>query len=320
MSRDLVQLLRENIDNINEEWAKTEKEMKSTSYETRPLDELRKTTRECVEGYIEILESGSFARIRPFIARIARFRSGLGFKLSEVQRAFYLFRSVVWPIIKEEYGQDSVMLADSLERIDNCLSMVIFEFSEAYQQQVTGQINNYVQEIEEFNRKLELLSITDGLTGLFNHRHFQESLSREISRAERYHRPLALLIIDIDYFKKYNDIHGHLRGDTVLKEMAQIMRLSTREIDIIARYGGEEFVIILPETNPEASKIVAERVRKRVEEYRFFGAQGEEVKLTVSIGLAAAEIHPIDKYTLVNSADEALYRAKESGRNQVCSA
>lgn len=116
--------------------------------------------------------------------------------------------------------------------------------------------------------KLASLAITDALTGLFNHRYFQEGLNLEIARAKRYNRALSLIMLDIDSFKEYNDTYGHLEGDRVLKEIARIIQENIRQIDIPSRYGGEEFMIILPEADSEEARIVAERIRKEVEGLR----------------------------------------------------
>lgn len=163
------------------------------------------------------------------------------------------------------------------------------------------------------------LAITDGLTGLFNHKHFQERLKEELTRAKRYHHPLSLIMVDIDYFKNYNDYYGHIQGDAVLKMMAQIFKNTVRELDIVARYGGEEFVIILPETDKLKSLNFAERLRQNVELHQFKGEKTQpQKKLTISLGIATySEDADTDK--LIDKADQALYNAKKSGRNKVCS-
>ncbi len=163
-----------------------------------------------------------------------------------------------------------------------------------------------------------LLAITDGLTGLYNHRHFRQQLNVEISRADRYHRSLSFMMIDIDYFKNYNDTNGHLKGNEVLKEMGRILKEMSREVDIVARYGGEEFAIIMPETDRLKARAFSERLRKRIESHKFEnGHKQPNKKLTVSIGLAAYPEHAGTAFELIEQADKALYEAKYAGRNTV---
>jgi two-component system cell cycle response regulator len=163
------------------------------------------------------------------------------------------------------------------------------------------------------------LSITDGLTRLYNRRYLDEVLPREISRASRYTHRLSIMMIDIDDFKIYNDTHGHLAGDELLRQLAQLLVGSIREIDFAFRYGGEEFAVILLETGKEEATCVARRIRSLVEQTKFKGADVfTGGALTVSIGLA---IYPEDaesKDELVSKADQALYQAKRLGKNRVC--
>ena len=159
------------------------------------------------------------------------------------------------------------------------------------------------------------LSITDGLTGLYNHRHFHEQLEVEVNRAQRYDLNLSLIMIDLDHFKKFNDSYGHLEGDTLLRKIAQILKSSLRETDYVARYGGEEFGVILPETNKAGASFAAERVRKTISE-QTFGEAGE--KMTISLGVASYPDDACLRTDLIKKADEALYRAKKEGRNRTC--
>lgn len=158
----------------------------------------------------------------------------------------------------------------------------------------------------------------DGLTGLHNHRYFQETLSREISRGQRLGHPVSVMMLDIDHFKQYNDTFGHPNGDMALKEIANVLKRSTRSYDLAARYGGEEMVIVLPHTSPHQAEPIAERIRKAVSELYFRGATDtHRVQLTVSIGIAGLPAHAKSKSELIERADQALYLAKEEGRNRV---
>ena len=184
--------------------------------------------------------------------------------------------------------------------------------------QAKERAEKLAQELLEANKKLRELAYRDGLTGLYNHRYFQEILEREIKRARRYKKPLSLLMIDIDHFKKINDTYGHLHGDEVLKRLAQIFSESIRACDYAARYGGEEFSIILPETLLNGALNVAERLRQRVKNTPIVLAD-QEIRVTISIGLAAYENtqREITRSQLIALADKALYQSKMAGRDRV---
>jgi len=161
------------------------------------------------------------------------------------------------------------------------------------------------------------LAETDGLTRLANHRVFRESLDREVRRAVRYESAFSLLMADIDNFKNFNDEHGHLTGDHVLRQVSRVMRRSIRDgVDLAARYGGEEFAIILPETAEAGALVVADRLRRSVEESDS-DFEGKKFHVTVSVG--ACEFRKgMTASSIIDSADRALYLAKRSGRNRLC--
>ncbi len=165
--------------------------------------------------------------------------------------------------------------------------------------------------------ELARLATTDGLTGLYNHRMFQERLEEELLRARRYDRKLFLMMIDIDHFKQFNDTYGHQTGDEVLKTVARLIKGNVRNLDFPARYGGEEFVVILPETDCKNALMVGERLRSLVEGYPFFVGDGERARITISIGISCYPNDSDDKTELIRMADEALYHAKKMGRNRV---
>lgn len=152
----------------------------------------------------------------------------------------------------------------------------------------------------------EQQSIRDGLTGLRNRRSFNLALKQEIWQCLQSDRPISLLMLDLDNFKKYNDTLGHVRGDQVLKEMATLMAASTRDSDLVFRYGGEEFCVLLPGVGPEGAEKIAERIREQVEE----AFTGHEVPVTVSIGISTSNVEIQDARYLVELADRAMYRAK----------
>jgi two-component system cell cycle response regulator len=173
------------------------------------------------------------------------------------------------------------------------------------------------RELEIVNKRLRKLSITDGLTELFNHRHVHELLHEEFERSKRTGESMAVAMMDLDRFKQVNDNHGHPTGDVILYETAQILKDTAREIDMVGRYGGEEFIVILPDTDEEAAAQFADRVRRRVEEHTYKD-EAQQVKMTLSGGVAAFPEEGLENPdTLIKRADEALYTAKESGRNRI---
>ncbi len=160
------------------------------------------------------------------------------------------------------------------------------------------------------------LAIMDGLTKLYNKRCFMETLEKEFERAKRFNSDLALIISDIDHFKKINDTLGHLQGDSVLKEVGIIINKSVRKVDFPARYGGEEFVIIAPNTNIKDALEIAERIRVDMESHAF-KTENKPLKVTMSLGVVSMDDTIKDKMDLIKAADDALYKAKKDGRNRV---
>ena len=174
------------------------------------------------------------------------------------------------------------------------------------------QLANLNETLRHHAEDLEKLSVTDGLTGLVNHRALMQRLGEEATRAKRTDRPFCVIMADVDFFKKYNDEFGHPAGDEVLKQVAQILRDSTRTVDCVARYGGEEFSALLPETSAEGAMEVAERMRARVAATQFAGRE-----ITVSLGVAEFPTDANTTERIIAVADKALYEAKKTGRNRV---
>ncbi len=161
------------------------------------------------------------------------------------------------------------------------------------------------------------LSITDGLTQLYNKRYFLETLEKEFVRAKRFGNELSVILMDIDHFKSVNDTYGHVQGDSILKEMGEIINRGIRKVDFPARYGGEEFIIITPNTNIQDAIEIAERVRDITEKYDF-KTEKKPLRITISLGVATMNKTITNKTSLIKRADGALYQAKDSGRNRVC--
>ncbi len=169
----------------------------------------------------------------------------------------------------------------------------------------------YVKVENEHIEKLESLVNKDGLTDVYNHRFFHDALSKKVIECEEENEALSMIFIDIDYFKHYNDLYGHQKGDQVLKTIGEILKNNTRKEDIVARYGGEEFSVLLPNTSEEEAINIAENIRKKIE-YTYF--EGEENQpngnLTVSMGISVYPYKAKSDMELIKSADDALYRAK----------
>lgn len=165
---------------------------------------------------------------------------------------------------------------------------------------------------------LENLSITDELTGIANRRHFEWRLAEEVERARRYQYPLSALMLDLDHFKRVNDTYGHQIGDIVLQQIAQRLKRVLRRTDFLARYGGEEFVVLAPQTPADRALILAERLRQVIAESPISVSPDLQLRITISIGVAVFPEHAQNGNELVRAADEALYKAKQTGRNRVC--
>ena len=182
-----------------------------------------------------------------------------------------------------------------------------------------GELNKATEDLKQLNEKLNLLSITDGLTEVYNHRHFQDRLTEEVERLNRLKGGgvLSLLLMDIDDFKLFNDTYGHQCGDMVLKHIASLLKSSIRSIDILARYGGEEFAVILPNAGTEQAVIVGERIRQTIRSTPFTYGEAVGAKVTVSIGVGTIVSGNTDKADLVRKADSAMYAAKARWKDRV---
>lgn len=201
---------------------------------------------------------------------------------------------------------------EELGKLNLSYEQLVLELKESKE-----KTERFAVELREANAKLEKLAFLDGLTGLYNHRYFQEILDKEISRALRYGHPLGLLLFDIDYFKSVNDKFGHLGGDEVLKNLSESIKKAVRPSDILARYGGEEFVVILPETNQSGVRVFAERLRRCVAALKT-PYMGDEITITISSGGVEYDPRtPVSKQQLIDFADKGLYLSKNNGRNRV---
>ncbi|HZS36225.1 MAG TPA: GGDEF domain-containing protein [Polyangia bacterium] len=231
-------------------------------------------------------------------------RDSVSRKHAKVTRAREMWQVVDLGSTNGSYVNDAQITQCSLRDGDLLkIGNAIFKFL------VGGNIEN------SYHEEIYRMTIVDGLTQAYNKRYFIENLEKEIPRCTRHQRPLSLLMLDIDHFKKINDDHGHLTGDYVLREMARRIRTRVRKEEVFARYGGEEFAITLPETSREQALKVGEDVRKLVgaEPFDF---EGDHINVTVSIGVGCT-VNEIAPEAFIKVADDNLYKAKKTGRNKV---
>ncbi|MCL5046280.1 MAG: GGDEF domain-containing protein, partial [Actinobacteria bacterium] len=182
----------------------------------------------------------------------------------------------------------------------------------------TEDLMDLTDDLRRANARLEELAVTDPMTGLYNNRHFHQRLREEMTRAVRHGTPLALIMMDIDYFKHYNDTFGHPEGDELLAALARLLKENVREGDVVCRYGGEEFAVILPQADSQETFLAADRIRNAVEEYPFPGREQQpHGRVTLSAGIAVFPINASTPEELVKRADEALYKAKQQDKNTV---
>ena len=212
---------------------------------------------------------------------------------------------------KNASGDNFEMPSYVLDEIQKNIEDIILHFDIP-----EGNKLDVIKKINFMYSQTKHLSVTDALTGLFNRRHFEDTLEREFLRAVRYKNNLSFAIIDIDYFKKVNDTYGHSTGDYILKEVAYLISQTFRKTDMVFRYGGEEFAVIITETPLEKALYPLERLRKTVEEYDF-KHKGQNLKVTISVGVSEVAEGVDTVHKLFELADKALYQAKENGRNKV---
>jgi diguanylate cyclase (GGDEF)-like protein len=222
--------------------------------------------------------------------------------------------------IRNEFSTLPVIIVTGYGSLENAVAAMRAGAADFVSKPVDGPVLDLrIQKALELEYTRRLAN-TDGLTGLYNHRYFQERLQEEINRARRYSHPLSLVLADIDDFKRFNDTYGHPCGDRALLEVARVLARVSRNSDIVARYGGEEFAVLLPETTKPQAEICADRIRTSVWSHRFRGPDDQErLRLSLSAGVAVF-LPEGNAAHLLQRADVALYQAKRLGRNRVCAA
>lgn len=282
------------------------------------------------------------ARLRPHAARILVTASDRVKDLSDAVNVAQVHRFMSKPVritelisvVKGAVHQatlerENTRLVGELTENNALLQRALAQVQDS-ERRLEHVVDERTKQLREANAELEKLALRDGLTGLYNHRFFQDAMTQEMSRAARYGNPLSLVFVDVDHFKNYNDICGHPMGDTLLKELGRLLtatqdapefRFRGRASDIVSRYGGEEFCIILPMTERAGAVIRAERVREMIAQHPF---ERREVQpsgvISVSIGVASYPKDALDKSGLIKAADDAMLAAKRAGRNRVMAA
>jgi diguanylate cyclase (GGDEF)-like protein len=228
--------------------------------------------------------------------------------------AYMLGVVIVRPLARLTEGADAVAGGDLSVDLPTAGRGEVGHLTDVFNEMVE-RLRRSREELDERNRELERLSVTDLLTGLHNRRYLLDAFDKEIRRADRHERPFCVLMMDVDRFKHYNDTHGHLAGDEVLKAMGRVLQDATRDLDVTARYGGEEFICLLPECDAANAVRAGERIRTRLAREKFAGGP-----VTISIGVAEFPTHGDTAAEVIGAADAALYEAKAAGRDQVRSA
>ena len=320
-------LLQNHREEIVSEWARVLKTNAFASYSDVPISELEAVCMQCLGALIATLRDGDHGKMRRFVHREVRQRLGQGYLESEIDQLLCSMRLAAWPYIADEWASDGRAAVAALQALQHALDYAVLQLSDFYQELAQQKAEEHLAEMEALNRRLEDLSVRDALTGLYNRRYFQDRLTNEHARSTRHSRPVALMMLDIDHFKRVNDTYGHQTGDDVLRAVSQLLINQTRTIDVVARYGGEEFAALLPETPFDGALLLAERLREHVALLQL-KPRGQDdpnasvppgpLQVTISVGLAMLdrEVMPTPDQ-LVATADAALYAAKHGGRNRV---
>jgi diguanylate cyclase (GGDEF)-like protein len=320
-------VLQNHREEIVSEWARVLKTNSFAGYSDVPISELEASCLQCLGALLATLRDGDHGKMRRFVHREVRQRLGQGYLESEIDQLLCSLRLAAWPLIAEEWATDGRAAVAALQALQHAMDYAILQLSDFYQELAQQKAEEHLAEMEALNRRLEDISVRDALTGLYNRRYFAERLGNEHARSTRHSRPVALLMLDIDHFKRVNDTYGHQTGDDVLRAVSQILVNQTRTIDVVCRYGGEEFAALLPETPFDGALLLAERLREHVALMQFKPRSQEHsdnpappgpFECTISIGLAMLdrEVMPTPD-SLVAAADAALYAAKHGGRNRV---
>ncbi len=335
MNISLIQIIKQKDDLLRQRWNSSVKALQSRidlfqsdSAVFGEIHQLMISLISIVENK-ESAEQAVDAQLKPIVFRLRDLQSAHQLTAAEMVFLLFLMRDTLKEMINDPSladlyeGNGRISSEAALKQASNLmnrLGLVFFENAMRLGDEEAGQQDVLAIEYALLYERTRQLAITDRLTGLYNFGYFLDRLKEEKMRAERYHRLLSLIILDIDHFKKYNDTNGHPAGNEVLKKIAEILKIEAREVDIVARYGGEEMVIILPETSRKRAAELAERIRETVAATVFGKMESQPLKkVTLSAGVATYPVDASNEDSLIKKADSSLYDAKSRGRNQVVS-
>ncbi len=301
----LGRLIGSSIPSLIADWQKKLEASKNKISIFVPVEKRRKGLSSMLEALADGLIRDDLSAFRRQAMAVTRLRAMQGFDLRDSLEEALVLEDLLFAWIRQS-GQGQAL--DEVCALNRLSHSVVQDIARVH-----------VQAMGRRMRRREQESVTDGLTHLFNYRFFKDFLHKEISRSQRYQHTSSLVLIDVDYFKKINDMHGHVGGDQILTELSRIAKANCRMTDLVCRYGGEEFAILLPETPKEQAVTYCERLRAMVEQHAFSVKHApQELKITVSVGLANYPEDSKDATELIRKADQAMYMAKHGGRNRVC--
>jgi diguanylate cyclase (GGDEF)-like protein len=267
-------------------------------------------------GKLHSLFDAGWTESRTVFLRISLI--GIGATLAIAVLLSFLFSGAISrPLILLKHAANRVAQGDLDCRVEIDTQDEIGELAASFNQMV-ADMKRSTEQLQDANRKLLEVSITDSLTGLNNYAHFMDELKKEEARARRSKSNFGVILFDLDHFKNVNDTYGHEKGNILLKAVADILKENARQMDTVARYGGEEFVVLMPDSNG-AEREVAERIRKRIESTEFAGIADTPLRITISGGVCTYPRDARSVNELLDTADKGLYAAKNGGRNKTCS-
>jgi len=312
MLEEIALRLQQNNQKILSRWLKIlKRNLNLEVEEIFPTEDFLEIILSLLEGVASVVKNK--AEIKAFekggniydkARELGELRQSQGFRVDQVVREYILLKDALWDFCHNEFPLENINIQELGERINLSLDRILLTTIETY--------------VENYSKTLQILAITDPLTRVKNQCFFLEQLSLEVKKSKRYGYPASVLLIDVDYFRPYNETFGHLQGDEILKIYASVLKDNCRASDVVSRFGGDEFGIILPSTDKIEAEHLALRLRDEVEKLRIIPVIDQSPrKMTISIGLATAPEDAKTAEDLVDKADEALYKAKRAGGNTV---
>ena len=312
MLEEIALRLQQNNQKILSRWLKIlKRNLNLEVEEIFPTEDFLEIILSLLEGVASVVKNK--AEIKAFekggniydkARELGELRQSQGFRVDQVVREYILLKDALWDFCHNEFPLENINIQELGERINLSLDRILLTTIETY--------------VENYSKTLQILAITDPLTRVKNQCFFLEQLSLEVKKSKRYGYPASVLLIDVDYFRPYNETFGHLQGDEILKIYASVLKDNCRASDVVSRFGGDEFGIILPSTDKIEAEHLALRLKDEVEKLRIIPVIDKSPrKMTISIGLATAPEDAKTAEDLVDKADEALYKAKRAGGNTV---